>query len=420
MCLLQTDISGAYTNVHHKRLIIAIFELIDRSTLPDDEKPWFLVVFTEKWLSDRVILFRGTHILMKKGVPQGDGYSPIAFVVYLAYQCKDKDCAGFYYADDYNLVIRAPTAEKLMEKSKVVFKEFENWCATRNMKADPKKTKFMMLFRTTATLNKVKHRFPAILSENFVQKMRVLGVMFDAMLNFVGHVANICNRIRTRINLLRKLKKVGLDVKNALQYVACVRASFHFGLYWTTIISENSWNKLERCWNSLLRTAIHERAPKSTKLDLIREITGHTTIKTFCYYLIHLRTSKWADSTKIDRFTLNHEEFLEMGNWQSLQNHRSFVEIRSEISERVDKTRQKRALEKLRLKFGPIKTATYQFGAENGWTEVDFRRLKGELRKIYNVKSKVPEKYLKMSKIAIFWVLVLNSHSYNNMFFDPP
>ena len=162
-----------------------------------------------------------------------------------------------------------------------------------------------MLFRTAATLNKVKHRFPAILNKNFVQKMRVLGVMFDAMLNFVAHVTNICNRIRIRINLLRKLKKVGLEIKNALQYVACVRASFHFGLYWTTIISENSWNKLERCWNSLLRTAILERAPKSTKLELIREITGHTTIKTFCYYLIHLRTAKLAESKIIDRFTLN-------------------------------------------------------------------------------------------------------------------
>ena len=83
-------------------------------------------------------------------------------------------------------------------------------------------------------------------------------------------------------------------------------------------------------------------------------------------------------------------------------------------------TRQKRALDKLRLKYGPIKTATFKFGVENGWTEGDFRRPKIELRKIYNVKSKVPEKYLKMSKIAIFWVLVLNSHSYNNMFFDPP
>ena len=57
---------------------------------------------------------------------------------------------------------------------------------------------------------------------------------------------------------------------------------------------------------------------------------------------------------------------------------------------------------------------------ENGWTEGDFRGLKVELRNIYIVKSKVPDKYLKMSKIAIFWVLVLNSHSYNNMTFNPP
>ena len=357
---------------------------------------------------------------MKKGVPQGDGYSPIAFVVYLAFECKDQDCCEFYYADDYNLVIRAPTAKKLLEKSKKVFKDFENWCETRNMKADPEKTKFMMLFRTASTLNKVKHLFPAILDKNFVQNMRVLGVQFDSMLNFALHVANVCNRMRVRVNLLRKLKKVGLDIRNALQYAVCVRSSFHFGLWWTTIISNHSWNKLERCWNSILRTAIHEKTPKSTKLELIREISGHSTIKNFCNYLIHLRTSKLADTTKVDRFTLNHSELVSMRTWQSLQNHRSHVEIRPDISERVDRVRQERALDKLKSKYGPIKTATFKFAVENGWSVDDFRRDKAELRVHYKVKAKVPDKYLKMSKIAIFWLLVLNSKSYNNMFYNPP
>ena len=109
-----------------------------------------------------------------------------------------------------------------------------------------------------------------------------------------------------------------------------------------------------------------------------------------------------------------------MKNWQSMQNHRSHVTIRAQISERVDVVRQKRALDKLTAKFGPIKTATFSFGVQNGWNESDFKREKIELRNIYNVKSEVPEKYLQMSKITIFWVLPLNSHTYNTMFYDPP
>ena len=77
-------------------------------------------------------------------------------------------------------------------------------------------------------------------------------------------------------------------------------------------------------------------------------------------------------------------------------------------------------MDKLKSKFGPIKTATFKFAVENGWNVDDFSRDKAELRKRYKVKAKVPDKFLKMSKIAIFWVLVLNSKSYNNMSYDPP
>ena len=299
--MLQTDISGAYTNVHHKKLVLAIYDLIERSAMPDSEKPWFLVLFTEDWLSNRVIFFRNTRVVMKRGVPQGDGYSPIAFIVYLAYECKDLDVLVFCYADDITILIRAPTAQKLLAKSAEIFADFENWCKSKNMKADPDKTKFMMLFRTEQTLLKVKHLFPSILDQNFVQNMRVLGIQFDTRLNFSAHVANVCNKMRIRINLLRKMKKVGQDIENALQFAVCVRASFHFGLWWTTMISECQWQKLEKCWNAVLRTAIHENTPKSTKLAVIREISGHTTIRDFCHYLMHLRTSKLADSTKIKR-----------------------------------------------------------------------------------------------------------------------
>ena len=65
------------------------------------------------------VVLRGTESKprkIKNGVPQGDGFSPIAFVVYLAYECADLDCEVFVYADDINIVIRAPTAETLLLK----------------------------------------------------------------------------------------------------------------------------------------------------------------------------------------------------------------------------------------------------------------------------------------------------------------
>ena len=63
-----------------------------------DKKPWYLMLFTEEWLQNRVIFFRNTSVVMKNGVPQGGGYSPIDFLVYLAYECADIDVMVFFSA----------------------------------------------------------------------------------------------------------------------------------------------------------------------------------------------------------------------------------------------------------------------------------------------------------------------------------
>ena len=412
--LLQTDISGAYTSVNHKKLILAIFDLINRSEMDADRKPWYLVLFTEEWLDNRVIFFRNTRVVMKNGVPQGDGYSPIAFLVYLAYECADPDVMVFYYADDLSILIRAPTAEGLLKKSQKIFENFKEWCEQKNMKADPEKSKFMLLGRTKQTLDRVKHHFPDILDHNFVMDMRVLGVQFDSNLNFVEHVDKICNRLRVRINLLRKMKKIGLGIRNAMQFAVCTRASLHFGLWWTTLISEFQWKKLERCWSALLKTAIHEKTPKSTNLDVIREISGHSTIRNFCHYLMQLRTCKLANSTTIKRFTLNEAEFIKLDEFQRVISPRTFVQTREATRNRTDKTKTELQFEKLTQKLGPLKTYTFTIATSRHWELADFHREKEDLRLIYSVHAKVPKKYLQMSNDSLYWFLVQNSYSYAN------
>ena len=114
----------------------------------EDKKLWYLMLFTEEWLQNRVIFFRNTSVVMKNGVPQGGGYSPIDFLVYLAYECAYRDVMVFYYCDDLSILIRTPTAEDLIKKSQTVFADFKGWCDSKDMKAFPDKSKFMLLFRT--------------------------------------------------------------------------------------------------------------------------------------------------------------------------------------------------------------------------------------------------------------------------------
>ena len=149
--------------------------------------------------------------------------------------------------------------------------------------------------------------------------------------------------------------------------------------------------------------------PKSTKLSVIREISGHTTIRDFCHYLMHLRTSKLADSTKIKRFTLNFEEFQNFPNVSSVTHFRTYVQTRPGTQERLDSTRNKLNLEQIRTKMGPIKSYTYTLATSNNWGSADFQLEKNDLREMYKVHAKIPKKYLKMSKIALYWFLNFNS-----------
>ena len=108
------------------------------------------------------------------------------------------------------------------------------------------------------------------------------------------------------INLIRLLKKHGLGRNHALQFVQCARSKMFFGLWWLCLLSQNQWDKLEKVWNALLRKAVHERTPKSIKLDVLHEVAGLGTFRNFVNYLVHMRTTKHM---KCDRFTLNYEDF---------------------------------------------------------------------------------------------------------------
>ena len=94
------------------------------------------------------------------------------------------------------------------------------------------KSKFMLMFRTRKTAEKYFTGLIQPSEENadpLVQTMRILGVLYDPFLNFQDHVFKVTNSMRVRINSLRKLKKVGMGIEMALQYVVCIRSFLHFG-----------------------------------------------------------------------------------------------------------------------------------------------------------------------------------------------
>ena len=360
----------------------------------------------------------GVIIVMKSGVPQGSPYSPIVFVVYLAYNCDDFSsvCQVMVFCDDLSILVRSPTPDGLMKTTQKILNHFQEWLKTRDLECEPSKSKFCMFFRTKSTVQKYWDLLPSLPKTQFVKNIRVLGVMVDFMLNFATHVNKVCNRMRVRINLLRMMKECGLGRENALKYAVCVRSCFHFGLYWTTMISDNLWNKIERVWNQLLRTAIHEKCPSSTNISVIRLISGYGDIRTFCDYLIHLRTVKLQNSTRFERFTLNVAEMLQLNNFTTNNDTQTYVKVRNATSQSLSQTRWELAFEEKRRKMGSIKSYTYQLTKSQKWTPNDFERTKTELRKKYKVrKVKTMQAIEKMSKSEMLGYLDYFSHSYRKI-----
>ena len=380
--MIQCDVASAYTNVPHKKCVIAFHDFVKRMDGPDDDKPWYFVWFVQKWLADRVIFFEFTAIFMTCGVVQGCPFSPVAFVVFLSFRIHDIDCRFLFFADDSSCIVRARTLADLRTKMDEIYEKFSEWLKTKDLHCEPTKSRILIFYRTLVT---AKRHFSDLHSIPVVDHMRVLGVEFDSRMTFNIHLQNVLNTMRRRVNLIWLLKKNGLGRSHALQFVQSARSKMFFGLYWLTVLSENQWKQLEMVWNALLRKAVHERTPRSIKLEILQQVSGLGTFRNFVHYLLHLRTTK---SMKCDKFTLDHEFFIENPYHPTVSDSGRVVRD----STRTQTTRINQvAADKQQLKHvGSIKLFSIKLASENEWNSEQFKLEKSDLRKFYQVARQEP------------------------------
>ena len=193
----------------------------------------------------------------------------------------------------------------------------------------------------------------------------------DSRLTFNIHVQKVCNRMRSRTNCLRRLKKVGLCLDHAVQFAACVRMGLIFGLFWIAAISKSNWNKLETHWTNLLRKACHEKTPKSTKIHVIHNVSGYGALKDFVEYLFHLRTTKHM---KCQKFTLEFQELQSTKNFMEsvriAENPVGSVRSSTRAQTLVHVDNKVRKATKLDLGF--VKIYTFDLAIRDNWTDKEF------------------------------------------------
>ena len=399
--VLQCDVQSAFTSVQHKRLVIAMFDFVERSDGPD--KPYYLVAYVFMWLENRKVLFEKTSVVMKSGVPQGSPLSPVVFLVFLDYECGD-EATIYKFADDCTILIQAKSVEELRSSAENIWKNFEKWLKSKDMACEPSKSSFMVLNRTKATIDKhfekkivqtaktaktakTETSVTVVSGIPVVYNIKILGVNVDSKLNFIDHVEIVCNMMRTRINCLCMMKGLGLNISHALQFALCVRAILHFGVWHLTKISENQWLKLGRTWNKLLRTALHQHCPDRLPTDVLYRLTGVCSIRDFCEYLMNLRLVKISNPSfeKCVRFTLNLQEKTEIEGMAGGTTRTGAIRISTLVSTLVSKTKSKH--DKLLEKLGPIKTYLYNLAKRRNWEISDFTLEKQLLRAKYGVES---------------------------------
>ena len=263
-----------------------------------------------------------------------------------------------------------------------IYKIFSKWLKTQDLHCEPTKSRILIFYRTLVT---AKRHFSNLHDIPVVDHMRVLGVEFDSRMTFNIHLQNVLNTMRRRVNLIWLLKKNGLGRNHALQFVQSARSKMFFGLYWLTVLSDNQWKQLEMVWNALLRKAVHERTPKSIKLDVLNQVAGLGTFRNFVHYLLHLRTTK---TMKCDKFTLDYD-FLQENPYHPpvIASDRVVREGTRAQTTRINQTRS----DKQQVKnVGSIKLFSIKLAFENEWNAEKFKLKKSELRKLYQVARQEP------------------------------
>ena len=168
-----------------------------------------------------------TWLKILKGVPQGSILGPFLFNVFINdifYWLKEGSL--YNYADDNTLCDTGKTTDEVKVRLEISSSKAITWFHNNSMLANP--DKFQAIFLTPGRQNtEVGLEFEGvkITSEEHV---KLLGVEIDNKLNFNFHIANLCRKSATQLNVLRRLSEY-LDIPARLAiFRSFIMTNFNF------------------------------------------------------------------------------------------------------------------------------------------------------------------------------------------------
>jgi hypothetical protein len=240
--ILFIDFSSAFNTIQPHLLA---HKLLSYSVTPR------LILWIVQFLVNRTqsVRFLSAHSSVRHtsvGAPQGTVISPVLFTLYT------NDCRGtnitpvIKYSDDTAI-------EDLSNTDSVYFEEvdrFSLWCKQNFLDLNVQKTKEMIMdFRKTST--PIPDLFIEGVKVERVTEYKYLGTVIDEKLNFNSNTHSIHKKCQSRIYLLQKLRKLGVNTR-ILQtfYSSFIESVLTFSfMCWYGSLCVRSKNVLDRVVN---------------------------------------------------------------------------------------------------------------------------------------------------------------------------
>lgn len=188
--LLMLDVSGAFDNVSHQRLI----HNLKKRGVPPATVAWITDFLQDRETVIKLPEFTSSKIKTPTGIPQGSPLSPILYLFYNADLiqdlAQDNTCKTMGWIDDVGILVVGNSAEENSRQLELEVAKAERWAKAHASVFAPDKFAIQHFSK-----DKAQDISAPITIRNVVKEpkdsIRVLGVWFDSRLTFLPHLAKI-------------------------------------------------------------------------------------------------------------------------------------------------------------------------------------------------------------------------------------
>ncbi len=200
------DLRKAFDTVHHgilRRKLVAY-------GVKGRELGWF-----KSYLSNRIQQVNFKRTLSDEqpvtiGVPQGSILGPLLFIIFMNDAPDAIKQILHLYADDTNLQASDPDLSVLEQKLNDDLESLSKWLNENRLVVNTDKTVCMILstHQSRATLTNCTLKLKV--GDKHIKQVnegKLLGIIIDESLTWDKHIYKMCNKIRKKLGLLKRLKK---------------------------------------------------------------------------------------------------------------------------------------------------------------------------------------------------------------------